>query len=67
MTVTEIDGNHGMARISYSAECIRRDGENVTIDFDVTYLLQVSDRGPTIFAYIAGDEQAVLREHGLID
>jgi hypothetical protein len=38
----------------------------VTIDFDVTYLLHLESGAPQIFAYVAGDEQGALREHGLV-
>src|SRR5262245_41919825 len=66
VTLTEIDTHHLMARVFYSSEYHRRDGEFVTIDFDVTYLLQLNGAIPQIFAYVAGDEHAVLRQHGLI-
>lgn len=66
VTLTPIDPRHQMARVFYSSEYQRSDGERVTIDFDVTYLLQILDDRPRIFAYIAGDEQALLREHGLV-
>lgn len=66
VTLTPIDANHQMARIFYSSEYQRRDGDLVTIDFDVTYLLQIREDRPQIFAYVAGDEQALMREHGLV-
>lgn len=66
VTLTAIDTYHQMARVLYSSEYERRDGDLVTIDFDVTYLLQIKDGTPQIFAYVAGDEQGLLREHGLI-
>jgi hypothetical protein len=66
VTLTEIDTHHRMARVFYSSEYHRRDGGLVTIDFDVTYLLQLNGATPQIFAYVAGDERAVLRQHGLI-
>jgi hypothetical protein len=35
------------------------------IEFEVTYFLHFQDGDPKIFAYITGDEERVLREHGL--
>jgi hypothetical protein len=66
MTITEIDTHHRMARVFYSSEYQRRDGELVTIDFDVTYMLHLNGVTPQIFAYVFGDEHALLRQHGLI-
>jgi hypothetical protein len=64
--LTAIDTHHQMARVFYASEYHRRDGESVTIDFDVTYMLQLHGASPKIFGYVAGDEQAVLRQHGLL-
>lgn len=63
---TPIDANHQMARVFYSSEYERPGGDRVTIDFDVTYMLHIENAVPRIFAYVAGDERALLREHGLI-
>lgn len=65
--LTPIDANHQMARVFYSSEYERHDGKLVAIDFDVTYMLHVENETPRIFAYVAGDERALLREHGLLD
>lgn len=67
VALTAIDAHHQMARAFYSSEYQRRDGTLVTIDFDVTYFLQITDARPQIFGYVAGDEEALLREHGLLD
>lgn len=64
--LTPIDAHHQMARVFYSSEYVRHDGDPVTIDFDVTYMLHIENGTPVIFAYVTGDEQAVLREHGLL-
>jgi hypothetical protein len=64
--LTPIDANHQMARVFYSSEYQRRDGDLVTIDFDVIYMLHIENATTQIFAYVAGDEQALLREHGLV-
>ena len=66
VALTPIDPNHQMARVYYSSEYERRDGDLVVIDFDVTYMLHIQNATPQIFAYVTGDEQALLREHGLV-
>ena len=64
--VTAIDGQHALARIAYRASYIRpADGEPIEVDFEVTYLLQHQERW-RIFAFIAGDEEALYREYGLM-
>ena len=54
-------------RVFYVAQYERSDGAWITIPFDVLYLLQRRKDGPKIFAFIAGDEMALYREHGLVD
>ncbi|MBJ3783282.1 nuclear transport factor 2 family protein [Devosia sediminis] len=65
--VTEIADNHDRVRVFYSSGYRRKDGSDITIDFDVTYLTQRTDAGPKIFAFIAGDELGLFRQHGLVD
>lgn len=64
--VTPIDEQHAMARVAFRASYVRpSDGEAIDLDFEVTYLLQKQDRWQ-VFAFIAGDEQALYREYGLL-
>lgn len=58
---------HDRVRVFYIAQYERPDGASITIPFDVLYLLQRREDGPKIFAFIAGDEMALYREHGLVD
>lgn len=64
-----IDDLHDIARVGWRGEYVRpRDGKTVTIDFEVTYLMQsLRAHQPQIFAFVAGDEMAALREHGLVE
>lgn len=55
--------NHDRVRVFYSAGYRKKDGTEVSIPFDVLYLLQRRSAGPKIFGFIAGDEMAVYREH----
>jgi hypothetical protein len=65
LDVTPIDGQHALARVRWHSE-YEKQGKPMSIDFDVTYALRVADDGPKIFAFVTGDEQKVLREHGLL-
>jgi hypothetical protein len=65
--VTPIDQLHHMAKVHYRADYQKKSGEAVSIDFDVTYILQTRDGATRIFAFIAGDEMGVYRQHGLIE
>lgn len=63
---TPIDANHTMAKVFYCSEYAKPDGSPLKIEFDVTYLLDVSTTKPKIFGFIAGDEMGLYRQHGLI-
>src|SRR5690606_1977130 len=59
LVVTPIDDLHTMAKVFYRASYTRpSDSAPIEIDFDVTYVLHRSDRWQ-VFAFIAGDEQAL--------
>ncbi|HTN31115.1 MAG TPA: hypothetical protein VL178_09795 [Pseudomonas sp.] len=59
--------NHDRVRVFYSARYRKKDGSEVSIPFDVLYLLQRRSGGPKIFGFIAGDEMAAFRAQGLVD
>ena len=59
--------NHDRVRVFYSAGYRKKDGTEVSIPFDVLYLIQRRSGGPKIFGFIAGDEMAAYRQHGLVD
>ncbi|MPZ37064.1 MAG: nuclear transport factor 2 family protein [Rhizobiales bacterium] len=65
--VTPIDDRHHMAKVHYRADYQKKSGETVSIDFDLTYMLQTRDGRSRIFAFVAGDEMGVYRRHGLVD
>lgn len=67
LDITWLDGLHAMVKVFWRSEYERKkDAAQVTIDFEGIYLLQVREGQPRIFAYITGDEQEVLRSHGII-
>ncbi len=64
--VTPIDGCHTMAKVFYCADYQKKDGSPLRIEFDLTYFLDTSTVKPKIFGFVAGDEMALYRQHGLI-
>jgi hypothetical protein len=63
--VETIDPMHALAKVHWDSS-YEKDGKSDRIEFDVTYLLHFEGARPKIFAYITGDEERVLREHGLV-
>ncbi|HYG17783.1 MAG TPA: hypothetical protein VD816_02600 [Ohtaekwangia sp.] len=63
--ITLLNELHAMARIQWRASYEKED-RRIDIDFEVIYFMQVREDQPKIFAYITGDEQKVLQEHGLV-
>ncbi|MVQ31610.1 hypothetical protein [Ramlibacter pinisoli] len=59
--------NHDRVRVYYSAGYRKRNGAEVSIPFDVLYLLQRRSGSPKIFGFIVGDEMAIYKQHGLVD
>jgi hypothetical protein len=65
LRVSPIDEHHCVAHVAWRASYVRKDQADVVIDFDVHYLVQQLDAEPKVFGWISGDEQALLREHGI--
>jgi len=63
--VESLDPMHAMAKVHWDSRYTKQDGAHDRIEFDVTYLLHFEGAKPKIFAYITGDEDKMLREHGL--
>ncbi|MGL3213393.1 nuclear transport factor 2 family protein [Bradyrhizobium sp. BR 1433] len=66
LQISTIDDGHCMAHVAWTATYVRDSQPDVTIDFDVHYLVQTHGAQPTIFGWVTGDEQALLRKHGII-
>lgn len=64
--LSAIDDRHCLAHVAWTATYARKDRADVTIDFDVHYFVQKLDAEPKVFGWVSGDEQALLREHGII-
>ena len=65
LDVTKINDTHCVAKVHWDSTYDKK-GETVRIEFDVWYMLTSVSGDYKIFAYVTGDEQKVLREHGLI-
>lgn len=61
-----IDALHCIAHVAWTATYATADGRDIAIDFEVHYLVQEREGKPQIFGWIAGDEQQLLREYGVI-
>lgn len=64
--VSPIDDLHCVAHVAWTASYAREGQPDVDIDFDVHYLMQTLAGVPKIFGWITGDEQAVLKAHGIV-
>ena len=64
--VSPIDDHHCVAHVAWTATYVREDQADVAIDFDVHYFVQELDGEPKVFGWVSGDEQALLRKHGIV-
>jgi hypothetical protein len=64
--LSPIDEHHCVAHVAWTATYVRKDRPDAAIDFDVHYFVQALDGEPKVFGWVSGDEQALLRKHGVI-
>ena len=64
--ITLLDDFHAMVKVYWKSNFIKKDGSRGSIEFANIYFTQTRENQHKVFAYITGDEQAVLREFGLI-
>jgi hypothetical protein len=64
--ISAIDDHHCLAHVAWTASYARKDQTDVVIDFDVHYFVQKLDEQPKVFGWVSGDEQEILRRHGII-
>lgn len=67
LRVSPIDGDHCVAHVGWTATYVRPDRPDVVIDFEVHYFVQARDGQPKVFGWVSGDEQALLRAHGITE
>ncbi|ACT94072.1 hypothetical protein [Dyadobacter fermentans] len=65
LDITELNELHYMVEV-YWESFYEKDGQPGSIEFSVIYFLQHLNGALKVFAYITGDEQAVLKERGLV-
>ena len=67
METTILDGFHEMTKIRWKCVYAKKtDNSKGSIEFENFYFTQTKENEHKIFAYITGDEQAVLKANGLI-
>ena len=64
--LSPVDDHHCVAHVAWTATYTRKDQPDVAIDFDVHYFIQTLEGEPTVFGWVSGDEQELLRKHGII-
>lgn len=64
--LSSMDEHHCVAHVAWTATYARGDRPDTEIDFEVHYLIQKLDGEPKVFGWVAGDEEALLRERGII-
>jgi hypothetical protein len=64
--LSPMDDHHCVAHVAWTATYTRNDQSDIAIDFDVHYFVQKLNGEPKVFGWVAGDKQALLREHGII-
>ncbi len=63
--VSPIDALHCVAHVAWTATYARDGREDAVIDFVVHYLVQALDGEPKVFGWVSGDEEALLKQHGV--
>ena len=64
--ITPIDEQHCLAQIDWTATYARAGSADKDIDFEGHYLVRQSGNEPKVFGWMAGDEEARLRERGIV-
>ena len=64
--ITLLDDFHSMVRIHWQSNYLKKDGLKGSIKFENLYFIQTKNDQHKVFAYITGDEQAALKNIGLI-
>ncbi len=66
LVTTQLDEFHVIAKVNWKSFYTKPDQTELTISFDVIYILQTIGNQPRIFCFITGDEQKAYKDHGLI-
>ncbi|MGM4910090.1 nuclear transport factor 2 family protein [Rhizobium sp. 768_B6_N1_8] len=63
--LSPIDESHYVAHVAWRATYARKNQPDAKIDFDVHYLVQLLHGEAKVFGWVSGDEQALLKQHGI--
>jgi hypothetical protein len=66
LRISPIDEQHCVAHVGWTASYARDNHPDIAIDFEVHYFVREVNSDPKVFGWVSGDEQAVLREHGIV-
>jgi hypothetical protein len=66
LRVSPIDDGHCVAHAAWVATYTRKDAPDIAIAFEVHYFVRDIGSDPKVFGWVAGDEQALLQQHGLL-
>jgi hypothetical protein len=66
LRLSPMDEQHCVAHVEWTATYARKDQPDLAIDFDVHYFVRTVDGKSKVFGWVSGDEQALLRKHGII-
>jgi hypothetical protein len=66
LRLSPIDEHHCLAHVAWTAVYARSCEPDIAVDFDVHYFLQSLEGLPKVFGWVSGDEQALLKERGII-
>ena len=66
MQITGLNQFHSMCSATWRAWYTQKNGKEKTLDFEIVYLVRFEAGQPRIFAYITPDEEAILKEKGLV-
>jgi len=64
--LSPIDEHHCVAHVAWTAIYARKEKPDAAIDFDIHYLVQKLAGEAKVFGWVSGDEQALLKKHGII-
>jgi len=63
--VTTLNDLHALAEIGWDFAYVNKAGKGGNVRFTNFYFVTIADGEPRIFAYITGDEDKAMQEHGL--
>ena len=64
--VSPLDEHHCVAHVAWTGTYARKEQPDLAIDFDVHYFVRTLDGKSKVFGWVSGDEQELLRKHGIV-